>query len=310
MAKYTLNGKNYANVFNGTNASANPLNLPYHNFPGTVNDVVSHKFSTDSLIHPLDTPYKYMLRGEVADMASNRYAKFDDFEWIANNPEQLLNAPAETTHISGILIGGGGGGGASGGGNNPNIGSDTAGAGGGGGGSGAQVFFHKLEYKTTIRIIIGNGGSGGQCEYRTVGDPGGDGEQTNLKYAGGNDIYHANGGGRGNGGANGNANSNGVAGGNGGAKGNADGTPTYTPNVEVTKNDGVAGSAGNTWDGAEAKGGAGGQISGYTNIVRGNGGQGGTANGKGDGAGANDGHGGAGGKGFARIYYLMEYKTV
>ena len=174
MAKYTLKGKDFSKVFNGTNASADPLNLGYYNFPGTVNNVDSHKFGTDSLIRPLDTQYKYMLGSSAVDMASNRYAKFDDFEWIANNPEQLINAPAETTHISGILIGGGGGGGASGGGNNPQYGADTAGAGGGGGGG--HVTSH------ADRLLHVDGGCGLFVGERPrLGAGGGAGEQWPLQ---------------------------------------------------------------------------------------------------------------------------------
>jgi hypothetical protein len=300
---YKRNDKPISDFVAGTNQSDTN---GYTAFPGTnLRAQVNGNYDT-LLLRPLPFKYSY----QSTDLNLSRFAKYQDFTYnTSNTTEQSIStaAPSGTTHISGVLIGGGGGGGAGGGGNNPGQGSDRAGQPGGGGGSGAQLFFYKLPYNNTIKVIIGSGGANANCVYKQNGDVGGVGYRTSL-INNGTFAYHANGGGYGNGGACGNANTHGNFVGTGGSKGNADGTVhTPNPSIAASTNTGNIGGDGIAWNDTIGSGGSGGSLNLLLgNVAYGKGGDGGTTNGTGEGASANDGHSQSGNAGFCRIYYLIE----
>ena len=294
---------------------------PPLSFPGTNNISDVDAFYDTDIIRPFPLPY---FINEVS-LHTLRFASYTDFIWVSDTQstisvgfgqpgfiptEQQINAPNGTTHISGVLISGGGGGGAGGGGNNPTNGGDTAGQPGGGGGSGAQAFFYRLPFSSPMQVVIGRGGNGGTCQYKTKGNTGYSGTASKLKSPYTNFVV-ANGGAGGNGGASGNANNDGEFVGTGGGGGNASGNlHNPSPTIPATTNRGIDGYSGTPYNGriSYGAGGNGGTLRKYlnTNTAYGTGGDGGTTDGRGSGAGANDSNAFSGTPGFCRIYFLIE----
>ena len=323
IANFVVSGDTSSNIV-GTN-----VGTVYTSFPGSSNTQeqifkplnFGYNYTDYTVVHTeADDIYSYF----VVSLNSLRGANYQDFLTSDGVDVQcILSPPANTTHISGILIGGGGGGGGAGGGNNPSSGSDRAGSGGGSGGSGAQVFFYKYPYNSNLRIVLGSGGTGGTCTYKQNGSNGSSGNATYLINSSNTTLLIlANGGSGGSGGISGSANAHASTAGAGGAGGSADfknnTANTYLPVGSCTKNAGVTGNNGSLYSSTNNKseGGKSVQPVNLDNVGKvysvngapnwGTSGSGGTNTGTGSGSSANSGNGSNGTNGYARIYYLIE----